>query len=228
MRSHAIRRGPLREPVIANMPDKVGEDRDLEDAGEAGGAGEAAKSPPAGSTEASAKLDDDAHPDPLDEQPTVEDEIELVEGEPIENTNLRRIAESLPPEKRTEFFAVIRRERMSHSGWLPTPEFMKQYDLALPGLAERIVALPEREQSFRHNTTKDIVSRDYKLRTTGQWMGLAALAMILAFCAFLTIWGFGKQAAWVAGTVIIGTVGVFVTGQLFNAGSSTSKDIVEA
>lgn len=164
---------------------------------------------------------------PANDTPSVDEEIELVEGEPVENTTLRRIAKALPPEKRAEFFAVIRRERISHSGWLPTPEYMKEYDLALPGLAERIVALPEREQTFRHATTKDIVNRDYSLRTTGQWMGLTALCLVLAFCTFLTVWGSGAAAAWVAGTVIVGTVGVFVTGQLIGS-SSSSKDLVDS
>jgi uncharacterized membrane protein len=164
---------------------------------------------------------------PVHDEPSVDEEIELVEGEPVENTTLRRIAKALPPERRAEFFAVIRRERISHSGWLPTPEYMKEYDLALPGLAERIVALPEREQGFRHATTADIVKRDYRLRTTGQWMGMAALCLVLAFCTFLTVWGFGAAAAWVAGTVIVGTVGIFVTGQLIGSNSS-SKDLVES
>lgn len=122
--------------------------------------------------------------------------------------------------------AVIRSESTAHTGWLPTPQFMREYDQLLPGLAERIVAMPEREQAFRHRATESIVQRDYKLRATGQVMGMTALVLLLAFCVFLAFWGAPTAAATVAGTVIIGTVGVFVTGQIVDNRSS-SKELVE-
>lgn len=208
MQSRVTHDARLLGRAIANMPDNVSEAGDPED----------------GMPAVAHEVTEAA---PVSDEPSVDEEIELVEGEPVENKTLRRIAKALPKEERAELFAVIRRERISHSGWLPTPEYMKEYDLALPGLAERIVALPEREQTFRHSATTDIVTRDYRLRTTGQWMGMAALCLVLAFCTFLTIWGFGAAAAWVAGTVIVGTVGIFVTGQLIGSNSS-SKDLIDS
>ena len=147
--------------------------------------------------------------------------------EAAENKNIERIAEALPPERREELYAVIRQQRTSHSGWLPTPEYLREYEAILPGLAERIVALPEREQNFRHTSMNNVIKKDYGLRSAGQWMGMTSLVLILGFCIFLAILGYPIPAAWVAGTVIVGTVGVFVTGQLVNGNSSTSKDLVE-
>lgn len=145
---------------------------------------------------------------------------------PVENKEIERIAGSLPPEEREKFFAVIRQVSTSHSGWLPTPAFMREYEEVLPGLAERIVLLPEREQAHRHTMTDSIVRRDYRLRTTGQWMGMGALVLILLFCAFLAVLGNTTAAAWVAAAVIIGTVGIFVTGQV-SGNSTSSKDLIE-
>jgi uncharacterized membrane protein len=161
-----------------------------------------------------------------DDQPDTSDagsqELSLAE-----NPQLRHAVRGLPPERQAAIYQVMQQE-MSHSGWLPTPDFMREYEAVLPGLAERIVALPEREQAFRHLSMKDVVKRDYRLRTTGQWMAMVALVLILAFCVFLVVSGEATAAAWVAGTVIVGTVGVFVTGQLSgNLGSSSSKDEVE-
>ena len=147
---------------------------------------------------------------------------------PAENTNIQRIVELLPPEERAQLFGYIRQETMSHRGWLPTPAFMREYEEVLPGLAERIVAMPEREQGFRHGATQDIVRRDYSLRSTGQWMGMAALVLILAFCAFLAILGGIAAAASVAGVTIVGTVGVFVAGQVTGKSGPTSKELVES
>lgn len=145
---------------------------------------------------------------------------------PAENRELQRIVQLLPPEDRAQLFAVMRRESMSHSGWLPTPQFMREYDEVLPGLAERIVAMPEREQSYRQKATIDIVKRDYRLRSNGQWMGMAALILLLAFCTLLAVLGGINAAASVAGVVIVGTVSVFVTGQVMG-NKSSSKEVVE-
>ena len=161
-----------------------------------------------------------------EEDAVVDDDEDDRPPDIAENKNLQRLVEGLPPEKRAELFAVIRQETSSHSGWLPTPDFMRQYDQLLPGLAERIVRMPEREQSHRHMMTDTIIARDYRLRTTGQWMGMGALVLILAFCAFLAVLGNTAAAAWVAAVVIIGTVGIFVTGQI-SANSTTSKDEIE-
>jgi uncharacterized membrane protein len=146
------------------------------------------------------------------------------DASPAENRNLERIAELLPPDDRAQLYSIIK----SHSGWLPPPGMMRDYEDVLPGLAERIVAMPEREQAFRHGTTGHIVDRDYKLRSTGQYLGIAALVLILAFCVFLTVAGHAEAAAWVAGVTIVGTVGVFVTGQVIGNSSSSSKDVVES
>lgn len=37
------------------------------------------------------------------------------------------------------------------SGPLPTPDVLKEYDVALPGAAERIMIMAEKEQEHRHN-----------------------------------------------------------------------------
>lgn len=166
-----------------------------------------------------------------DENPDLHLPAEEVEAEEVtaaENTEIQRIVELLPPEKRAQLFGYIRQETMSHSGWLPTPSFMREYEQVLPGLAERIVAMPEREQGFRHSATQDLIQRDYGLRKTGQWLGILALVLILAFCAFLAAIGGIAAAASVAGVTIVSTVGIFVLGQVAGKSSATSKDLVES
>lgn len=155
-------------------------------------------------------------------------EVEAEEATAAENTEIQRIVELLPPEKRAQLFGYIRQETMSHSGWLPTPGFMRDYEQVLPGLAERIVAMPEREQAFRHGATQELIERDYGLRKTGQWLGILALILILAFCAFLAALGGITAAASVGGVTIVSTVGIFVLGQMTGKPSTTSKDLVES
>lgn len=174
---------------------------------------------------------------PEESEPSAESEVHLpieeVDAEevsPAENTELQRIVELLPPEERAKVFGYIRQETTSHTshrGWLPTPAFMREYEQVLPGLAERIVQMPEREQAYRHGVTTELIKRDYNLRKTGQWLGIVALVLIIAFCVFLAVLGGLAAAASVAGVTIVGTVGVFVVGQVAGKSGSSSKDLVE-
>lgn len=86
--------------------------------------------------------------------------------------------------------------------------------------------MPEREQAHCHHMTDRIITRDYQLRSVGQYLGIAALALILLFCCFLVRHGDTTAAAVVATGVIVGVVGVFVTGQVSDS-SSSSKDLIE-
>ena len=68
---------------------------------------------------------------------------------------------------------ITRQVMESYSGPLPHPNIMAGYEKVLPGTAERIVAMAEKEQAHRHNAQNKMIqieSRD------------SACGMILAFC----------------------------------------------
>ena len=126
--------------------------------------------------------------------------------------DLPEVLEGLPVEQREALVGFVQ-EQLSHSGPLPPPGQLIEYDHALPGLAERIVRLTEREQEHRHSVVDYAVKRNVRLKERGQLFGMAALVLGLAFCAYL-VWT-GSPA--IAGTVAIGlvgaVVGIFVTGR---------------
>jgi uncharacterized membrane protein len=57
-----------------------------------------------------------------------------------------------------------------YSGPLPTPEMLRGYDSVVPGAAERIVAMAEREQGHRHWLDRTFVNY--------RFVGLAVAALI--------------------------------------------------
>ena len=104
-------------------------------------------------------------------------------------------------------------ETYHHSGPLPAPEILSKYDEILPGAAQRIISMAEKEQ------TSAIDSRAFALRETaaetkrGQW-----LAFGIAMSAFVTagILGFlGHQVAEtvIGGSTVGGLVATFVVGR---------------
>ncbi|MDC9594984.1 DUF2335 domain-containing protein [Xenorhabdus sp. IM139775] len=98
----------------------------------------------------------------------------------------------------------------------PSPEILKSYESILPGYAERVFALREKEQIFQHekqNKALDgLINRDKR----GQWMGFFITIFILIVA---TVFAFKGEILF-AGTLItidlVGLVSVFVIGRKLN------------
>ena len=102
-----------------------------------------------------------------------------------------------------------------HTGPLPTPEDLQQYDLILPGAAERIINMAEIEQQHRHDlerkaTTSELETREILqatekvriggiMRSDGRGQMLGALVSFLSICGAIYL---AKSQPWVAGTLI--------------------------
>lgn len=107
------------------------------------------------------------------------------------------------------------------SGPLPQPGDFAQYDQVLPGAAERLLAMAEREQAHRHQLEELDTEHDHRQERKGlRWGGTLTLAgMICALVALLAVLGagvwliieghsIGGYTALVTATVAI--IGVFV------------------
>ncbi len=123
------------------------------------------------------------------------------------------ILERLPDETR---IAIIEAE--SFKGPLPPPSLFGNYEEILPGSAERILTLAEKEQSHRQNWEMDALTAQKSDVRRGQWMGfgLGMTALIVALlCAYF---GFPIVAAASISTVLAGIITAFLKGRS-NTGS---------
>jgi uncharacterized membrane protein len=102
----------------------------------------------------------------------------------------------------------------SHSGPIPSAEELGALETVLPGLADRVVSMAEREQSHRHVTTALMVEKEFSLRRNGQTLALIALFMLLATVFWLAWLGDSKAAAWLGAGTIVAVVSIFVTGRV--------------
>lgn len=105
----------------------------------------------------------------------------------------------------------------SHSGPIPSAEELEHLERVLPGLANRVVSMAETEQNARHSTTQNIISKEFALRSRGQWLAILAMCLLLVTVSFIAWLGDTQSAAWLGGATIIGVVSVFVTGRWFDA-----------
>lgn len=151
--------------------------------------------------------------------PTPEDEgagasLPAVDSQP-DQPELAEILEALPEDQRGKLIQVFEQTVM-HKGWLPPPQQLAEYEAVLPGLAERIVQLPEREQAHRHAYIDSEAGRADKLKTRGQHYALISLIILLCFAGFLASIGAVTEGAALAGATIVGVVGIFVTGKILD------------
>lgn len=118
-----------------------------------------------------------------------------------------------PEHKKEGIRLVATMVQKYHSGPLPCPEDFAEYDRILPGSAERIFQLTEREQKHRHTQEERIITHEYRGRYVGQAGALVALLVGFGAVVYCATIGQPITAA------VIGAVGAIVLGFLkYSAG----------
>lgn len=110
-----------------------------------------------------------------------------------------------------------------HSGPLPPAREFRIYESVLPGAADRIIALAEREQGHRHDLEKTVVRAEAGMKGRGQWFALTALLASLLVVALFAMWGHAAAGATLGSAVIVGVVALFL-GQKWSAGNEKGDE----
>jgi uncharacterized membrane protein len=101
----------------------------------------------------------------------------------------------------------------AYSGPLPHPELLAEYERILPGAADRILSMAERQQGHRHDLESTAMESNVQRSKQGLAAGFVICLAFLVVSAVLI--GTGHE---VAGTVLgsfdlLGLVSLFVIGQ---------------
>lgn len=107
---------------------------------------------------------------------------------------------------------------VSFQGPLPPPEMLKQYDDLVPGTAERLIEIHQKEKQHALELQETILEAEREENAAdrvefkrGQFFSLIIVLCILALAAFMTAMGAPTQAA----TVVTGTVVALVLAFLY-------------
>ena len=133
----------------------------------------------------------------------------------IKNAESPSVATShLPPkeilDKLPENVRVSIVEAALFSGPLPPPSMFREYENVLPGSAERILTMAEKEQEHRvtwENKALDTVIHQGNL---GQWFGLLIAFLCIGGAVYLALGGHRWVAIALAVASAIGLVGHFI------------------
>ena len=97
-----------------------------------------------------------------------------------------------------------------HSGPLPPPSQLAEYDRVHPGLAERIVGMAERQQAPHHATTTRVLDGTLSTTKRGQIFGLVAVGMACVSAVFIASFGAPKVAGAIVLVGLASLAGAFI------------------
>ena len=114
----------------------------------------------------------------------------------------------------------------SHSGPIPSAEELEHLDHVIPGAADRVFTMAEKEQNHRHNTTDVLIDKEFSLRNKGQNLAIMALTLLLATVGYIAYLGDTKSAAMLGAGTIVAVVSIFITGRWFDSSGSSNEEPV--
>lgn len=101
----------------------------------------------------------------------------IIEGD-NEIENVLQTINKLPVEKRETLVQQI--TSVSYSGPIPHPSDFQQYERVLPGAADRILSMAEKQSEHRQVLEKSAILSDVENSKRGQWFGfIIAIACII-------------------------------------------------
>lgn len=125
----------------------------------------------------------------------------------------------LTDEAEEDFRTVASAKIESYRGPLPQPEAMREYESALPGAADRILSMAERQAAHRidiENRALELehlgVTSAFARANRGLNLGALVAVVIVAGGAFMAFLGYPEAGGGVIGGTIVGLAATFVYG----------------
>lgn len=121
-----------------------------------------------------------------------------------------------PPSDNRQSIQATSRKVSFSSGPIPPPEILKGYEQTLPGAADRIIAMAEKETNHRHDMEKSTSDKEFREARTGQVLGFLIGCLIIIAGVVMAILGKPWTGAAIVGGAVIGLVIAFIIGRQEN------------
>jgi len=104
---------------------------------------------------------------------------------------------------------------MVSSGPLPPPEILERYNLIVPGAADRIIGMAEREAKHLQDYEMVRLHSTFEERRRGQLFGMIVGLATLSLAGVALFLGHEHAAEILGGSTVVGLAGVFVFGRVW-------------
>ena len=107
---------------------------------------------------------------------------------------------------------IVAVEAAAFTGPLPPPSMFNHYNEVLPGSAERILRMAEKEQEHRTTWESEVLRVGARDSLIGQALGFLALLVCVGGAIYLALSGNVVVAVVLVGAPIVGTIGLVYSG----------------
>jgi uncharacterized membrane protein len=119
----------------------------------------------------------------------------------------------LPPAKRKEVVMIAAQIVEHHSGPLPPPRMLAEYEKILPGLADRIVGMAEGDLAHNHQMQSKGLGAEIRERLVGQVGTIAIALMALVVSGWMVSSGHPLPGFILGGATLAGIATVLIGGK---------------
>lgn len=120
------------------------------------------------------------------------------------------------PTKYAQLSLLIQASRIqsSYSSPLPPPEIIEGYEKILPGSADRILTMTEKQGEHRRKLEESVVTSDIKRSNLGLWLAAGVTTIIVLCATYLAVNGRETTAGIMVGTAMVTLSGNFIYGSI--------------
>ena len=111
---------------------------------------------------------------------------------------------------KTGNMVAMQQSVLTHSGPLPPAAEFERYERALPGTAEKIVSMAEKEADCRRRIDERLVDSIIKTRSIGQWTAFVVAMSALVIAGICAVVGQQIASVGLAITACVGLAAVFI------------------
>ena len=125
-------------------------------------------------------------------------------------------------DERIEHIIEVRQE--NYRGPLPQARQLEEYERILPGAAERLFDMFEKQSHHRMDVEKLVIEGEISSKTRGQWF--AFILGLVVYAGSIGLLFAGRPTEGLTGIIVatIGAVGIFVTGKYMESKQESIKD----
>ena len=101
-------------------------------------------------------------------------------------------------------------QSIQFSGPLPHPQLMAEYEKCLPGAADRILQMAEKQQGHRFGLENSVIGGDIRRADMGLWLAFSLFVLFGLGAIFLLAIGKDIAGYSLLGTSLLGGAGLFI------------------
>lgn len=128
-----------------------------------------------------------------------------------------------PQPQKTAKEARLIEAHYEYSGPLPSPTLLRQFDDIVPGAAERILSMAEKQSEHRQDLEKTAIHGDSRRATQGLFLGAFIAVSVLLAAGILIYNGHDWAGGTIAAIDIVSLTSVFVYGTKSRKQERTQK-----